>query len=115
MIKLNETYYLDANRREFILKRKRVVQEGDNAGSAQFDDVGYYPTIDTLIRGLSNLKLYELVRACGSLRETQEELVSWSAHLRTPLVSELKDAVRGYSTPGTESAQGGQHEHRRER
>ena len=97
MIKITEEWHIDADSRQFILKRRKIA--GDDAkepGKAYYVDEGYYPTIDTLIRGLSDRKLYEAVSSCERLRDAQEELVDWASRLRTPLVSELKEAVRRY-------------------
>ena len=92
MINLEGDLYLDADQYQFFIKRRAVSEQGN----VRFDMVGSYPTMATLIRGLSDSKLYELVQAHTSLKAVQDDFIAWGGSLKTPLVSELKEAVRAY-------------------
>jgi len=57
--------------------------------------VGHYPTIATLIKGLSDRRLYDAVKRLERVRSVQDDLVSWAEHLKTPLVEDLKRLIGG--------------------
>ncbi len=98
MIKLDEEYYLDANELQFYLKKKHVVEEGDNAGKVNFVTVGSYPSLRTVAIGLSDRKLYELAASLTSLKALQDDFIAWADELKSPVLSELRGAVRLYGT-----------------
>lgn len=75
-IHLDGDYFLSSDRYQFILKVRKVNQE---TGSVYYRDEGFYPTIETLVRGLSDRKLYTLVERAKSLQEVQDRLIEWSA------------------------------------
>ena len=90
MIHLDKDYYLDADQYQFFIKEKAV----SKAGNVRFDMVGSYPSISTLVRGLSDRQMYDAVRRCASLKSVQDDLVAWADGFKSPLVEGLKDAVR---------------------
>ena len=100
MIKIGEDHAIDADERQFILKQQRIVKITDDAGEptgetrAVWDVLGYYPTIATLIRGLSDRRLYGAVKRCERLKSVQEDLVDWAERLKTPLVGDLKRLIK---------------------
>ena len=96
MIKLKDTLYLDADSRQFILKEKMVVLKGKNAGDTYYKEIGYYPTLKTLIRALAERQMYDEVSRVHSLAEIQDKLGEWAESLKTPLVANLRDAVKAY-------------------
>jgi|DEB0MinimDraft_6_1074348.scaffolds.fasta_scaffold29677_5 hypothetical protein len=93
MIHLEENLYVGADKYQFILREKRQTEE---SGKVYWKDLGYYPNLSTLIRGLSDRKLYQFVEQGKSLKAMQEEFVTWAESLKTPLVAELKQAVKAY-------------------
>jgi len=91
MIPLQDNYALDANSREFVLMRKSEPEEGKQG---RWTPDGYYPTLKTLVRGLSDRHLYASVQRMTALSDVQEELVSWSSELKSPLVADLRAAIK---------------------
>lgn len=77
MIPLDDNLYLAADSRQFILKEKKVVQEGDNEGNEYFVDLGYYPTIATLAKALLERELYDAVSVFTEFADVQDRVMNW--------------------------------------
>ena len=90
MIKIGEDHAIDADERQFILKQRRHTHKGEPVWAV----LGYYPTIATLTRGLSDRRLYDAVKRCERLKSVQEDLVGWAERLKTPLVGDLKRLIK---------------------
>lgn len=63
MIKINDTYYIDANSNCYTLKEKFVVsdKESKNYGEIVYRDAGYYSSIDNLLNGLLKKETRKLI------------------------------------------------------
>ena len=94
MIRLTHEYAIDANSREFVLMTKTTPKKPGERGRWVPD--GYYPTLKTLVRGLSDRHLYASVQRMTALSDVQEELVSWSSELKSPLVADLRAAIKAF-------------------
>ena len=94
MIHLNENLYIDADKYQFILKRKRIADKGKFKGQPVFKDEGYYPTLSYLLSAVSEMKMYELVQSVKDLSEVQRDLKQWAEDIKSPLVCELKKAIK---------------------
>jgi hypothetical protein len=92
MIKITDDYAIDADKYQFILQKRRMKKK-DGQETPVWDVVGYYPTIATLIRGLSDRRLYDAVKRCEKLKAVQDDLIDWAEHLKTPLVEDLKRLI----------------------
>jgi hypothetical protein len=93
MIKLKDDYAIDADKYQFILKKHRMQKSKDGQETLVWVVEGYYPTIATLIRGLSDRRLYDAVKRCEKLKAVQDDLIDWAEHLKTPLVEDLKRLI----------------------
>jgi hypothetical protein len=97
MIKLTDEYFIDADKYQFILLKMNMSKnKKTGVETPRWRAQGYYPTLATLIRGLSDRFLYAACANCESLKSVQEDLIKWAEHLKTPLVAELKAAVKQY-------------------
>lgn len=94
MIKLTDDYAIDADKYQFILTKRRMKKK-DGQETPVWDVVGYYPTIATLIRGVSDKRLYDAVKRLERVKSVQEDMVNWAEHLKTPLVEDLKRLIGG--------------------
>ena len=92
MIHLKDSLYIDADKYQFILIEKRESKDGN----AYQVPLGYCPTLETLIRGLSDRKLHELTSFLKSVRALQDDFADWAASIKSPLLSELKAAIEAY-------------------
>lgn len=52
-IKLNDKYQITGVPLNFVLEEKKVHSEGKEKGVEYFDTIGYYPSLETLLRGLA--------------------------------------------------------------
>ena len=52
MIQINENIFITADTHCFILQEKKIKAGGKNAGTEYFNILGYYPTIDSALKGL---------------------------------------------------------------
>jgi len=98
MIELPDDYILEADRREFTLRKRKFNKE---SGEAYISDkeVAHYPTLATLIRGLSDRRLYDAVQRMTELWEIQEDLIHWATKLQGPLTVDVRKAVKAYVPP----------------
>ena len=94
MILLPNNYAITANRYNFILQRKLVSDKGIARWEIENGHGGYYPTLSTLMRGLSDRHIYESAAAVQALSDVQEDLVQWAESLKSPLVRDLREALR---------------------
>lgn len=46
ILELDETYFIESDKYNMTLKKKSVIQKGDNAGKETSYDEGYYGTLD---------------------------------------------------------------------
>jgi len=76
-IKLNDKYQVTGVPLNFVLEEKKVHSEGKEKGVEYFDTVGYYPSLETLLRGM----------ATHGLQTTETEGVEL-------LIQEIKNGVR---------------------
>lgn len=51
-IQINDTYWLRSDERNFILSRKRITQNGPNAGQEVWENMQYYTTMSGLVKGM---------------------------------------------------------------
>ncbi len=91
LIRITDEFAIDADKYQFILNE---LKHKEKTGEPYWKPVGYYPTLSTLISGLSDMQMYDAVRRCGSLKAVQDDLVGWAEGFKTPLVSDLRKAVR---------------------
>ena len=76
-IKLNDKYQVTGVPMNFILEEKKIHSEGKEKGVEYFDTIGYYPSLETLLRGL----------ATHSIQQSNCEDVKL-------LIQEIKNGVR---------------------
>jgi hypothetical protein len=59
MIKITEKYYINANTNCYILQEKTTVQDKNskNYGKKVFKDLGYYTTIESILKGILKTEL----------------------------------------------------------
>ena len=81
MVKINDTYYIDANSMSYILKEKVVISDKDskNYGETIYKDVGYYGSVENLLNSLLKKETRKFIS-----KETEHTL------------HELIDEVRNY-------------------
>lgn len=56
-IKLNEQYQVRGIPMNFILEEKKIRKEGKNIGEEYWQEIGYYPTLESLLRGIATRHL----------------------------------------------------------
>ena len=56
-IAIDEQYWLRSDERNFILARKRITQEGENAGQESWENVGHYTSLSGLVKGCLDRQL----------------------------------------------------------
>ena len=54
---INDTFWLRSDERNFIIARKRITQNGENAGAENWENVGYYTSLPGLAKGLLDLDI----------------------------------------------------------
>ena len=82
MIELTDRYILNADTFQFKLQTR--------LDSGLIKTKGYYPSLSTLIRGLSERKLYELAKETQSIKAIQDEFITWSDQLKIKL-TDIRD------------------------
>lgn len=50
-IQINDTYWLRSDERNLILARKRVTQNGENAGQESWENLQYYTSLPGFLKG----------------------------------------------------------------
>lgn len=88
MIHLPDNYSLSANTEEFTLLEKNA--------KGKYVTVGYYPTISALSFALSHKHLYRQVASLDALTDVLADFRAWCKALESPLLAELKSAVKAY-------------------
>lgn len=94
MILLSNDLAIDADKRQFILKEKRVIKEGERKGEIYWKDIGYYPTLLQLTGAVFDRNLMSACSELQTLQEVRESLTRWAGELQSPLLGDLKEAVR---------------------
>ena len=51
-IQINDTYWLRSDERNLILARKRVTQNGENAGQESWENLQYYTSLPGFAKGV---------------------------------------------------------------
>lgn len=72
-----DKYLLTADQYQYIVKEKKVVKDGKNAGEEYLSLVGYFPKLSQAISGLINLDVQ--MSDVDSLKEMQEHIENISA------------------------------------
>ena len=79
MIKITNDYYLDADSRNYILKKKTVVQDENskNFGEEKYSDEGFYASIESAVKGLLTLltRNYISKKTVNSIEELKNEII----------------------------------------
>lgn len=52
MIKIDERYYITADPNCYILQEKKIKEIGEDKGSEYYENIGYYVSIDSALKGL---------------------------------------------------------------
>lgn len=63
MIKITDRFYINATTHCYILQEKMIVQdpESKNYGKEVFKELGYYTTIDNLLKGFAKVTTREFI------------------------------------------------------
>jgi hypothetical protein len=57
LIQLSDKYRITSIPMNFVLSERKVVEKGDNAGQEVWKEVGYYPSLEALLRGMFKRRL----------------------------------------------------------
>ena len=63
MIKINERFYINANSNQYILQEKTIIKDekSKNFGKETFKDLGYYVSMEGVLRGIFKTQLREYI------------------------------------------------------
>ena len=75
---ITEDYQVSADQYCYILRKRRMVESGDNKGVAQWDVEGYYGRVEHLLNKLLNLELMENL---GDIKYAIERIDAIEQHL----------------------------------
>ncbi len=96
MLKITNDYYVDTDPRNWILYRRYVIEEKDlkkckkaKVGDERFEAVGYYPTLESLLRHL----LEKEKRAIAKLEPSLESYIKDLEHMQADYIASVKDCV----------------------
>lgn len=67
IIKLNNDYGISVDDMNIVLHKARIAEKGKNAGTVQYTAIGYYSSIESLLRGLVNKQVLVSVKDQESL------------------------------------------------
>ena len=56
-IKLNEQYQVRGIPMNFVLEEKKIRKDGKDKGMEHWQEIGYYPTLESLLRGIATRHL----------------------------------------------------------
>lgn len=76
MIKIDETHFITADPYCFILQEKKTVQDGKTKGEEYFENIGYYTSIESALKGLLKKETRKFLakQDIVSLKETIKEI-----------------------------------------
>lgn len=79
MIKITDDYYLDADSRNYILRKRTVNQDetSKNFGEEKYSDEGYYVSIESAVKGLITLLTREYIskKTLNTIEELKNEII----------------------------------------
>jgi hypothetical protein len=93
MIRIKDDLYVDANGDEYRLVRRYKLEKKSGYGETV---LGHYPSLKFLIRAATERKLMELINASSDWQTVLDSITEWSESLKSPLVADLKEAIRQY-------------------
>lgn len=96
MIKITNDYYIDTDPRNWILYEKYVITEENlkkckkaKVGDERFEAIGYFPTLESLLKYLFETKK----RAIAKLELSLESYIKELAHMQEDYISNIKKCV----------------------
>lgn len=74
MLKINEKYYLDSDKLQYILLEKSIVvkKESENCGKEIFKNIGYYGTLESLKKSLLEKEIKENLGLLNNINKVIE-------------------------------------------
>lgn len=79
MIKINDNYYITADKHTYILQKKSINQNktSENYGKETYKDVGYYSNLESLLNGIlkSELRSYISKSEINSIIDLKKEII----------------------------------------
>lgn len=64
MVKITDKYYMNAEKKCYVLQEKTIVKDekSSNFGKVEYDTIGYYTTIESLLEGVLKFMTREEIK-----------------------------------------------------